>query len=359
MARHRRRFGRSSVTVESRSGQNRIGGKRLVATLASVSSVIPPSGSGGNNPYPVRGQTVSLGTPQLPGARMPGQPGQVAKTGAAVGQVVAMAAGCIFGFPVVVFPFACGRIRRAHLEGRYAEGRFVAGAWVSGIMTAAGAAFWSAIAVTEASTDPGLAAFFSVLAGIGVVGLLAGLGMLFTSRLGKQRPRVQAGEATARVVVDKNLFDDSELSRRVEGSMRQIASYVPVYAGYQIGGEPVPDKLTRVVSDLQELLRRLDDRGTEQQVRMAKAQYADTLDKVALTVKPDYLKDLIDHPNLWNNAEQRIVAVGSALDTVSGQILANIRATNDRTDLDFQVALASLNAITNDDEFNKLYGGTQ
>lgn len=320
--------------------------------------MIPPSGPQGQSPYPVQGRTVSLGTPQLPGASLPGAHRPVAREGSAVGQVVAMAAGCLLLMPIAVFPFTCSRIRRAHQEGRYAEGRFVAWAWVSGIMTGAGVATFVGIGA-DYGTGTGGAAFFFTLASMGVVSLLAGFGMLLTARSGKRRNRVDVGQATAYVVVDKDLFDDSALSRRVEGSMRQIASYVPVYLGYQIGGEPVSDKLSRVVTDLQELLRRLDDRGTEQQVRMAKAQYADTLEKVALTVKPEYLKDLIDHPNLWNHAEQRIVAVGSALDTVSGQILANIRATNDRTDLDFQVALASLNAITNDDDFNKLYGGTK
>ena len=44
------------------------------------------------------------------------------------------------------------------------------------------------------------------------------------------------------------------------------------------------------------------------------------------------------------------------LEVVERQLIENTRQVNSATDLDFRVALATLETITSDDEFAELYG---
>ncbi len=165
-------------------------------------------------------------------------------------------------------------------------------------------------------------------------------------------------EARVRPVkVGRSDVDRSDAARRVEKALGRLAALAPTYDGYRFGGEPVADRINAVVAEMNELIRRLEAKGTPQQLRLATSQYADTLDKLVLCVSPDYLKDVIDHPRLWHQPDERVAEVRQALDAVSGQIVDNIRQVNARADLDFQVALTQLTAITDDSEFARLYEG--
>jgi type II secretory pathway component PulM len=270
---------------------------------------------------------------------------------AGAGESALIVAGCLLGLPAVVFPWSALRIRRSVARGEAVAARWRVGAVVSGVLLVAGVAVSTAVAVSAADV-PVVPAVAWVLAGLGAVPLVAGLGIVGTARV-RRAPRARP----VRVVVDKRLFDDSELSRRVEGSLRQLSDLAAVYAGYQIDGAPVSERIRRIVGDLQDLLRRLESRGTAQQVRLANTQFADVLDKVVLCVSPEHLKDAIDNPHLWTDPDKRVAAVGAMLDDVSAQIVENIRQVNSRTDLNFQVALTSLTATTRDEELARLLEG--
>ncbi|WP_425953518.1 hypothetical protein [Xylanimonas sp. McL0601] len=272
------------------------------------------------------------------------------------GESILIVLGCLFGLPILVFPWTALRIRRSVANGQAIATRWALGALVSGLMLLLGVGLCVAVAAT--ADEPAVDVIAWVFAAIGVIPLVTGLGMVLTSGRSRARMLRATRAQQTRVVVDKHLFDDSELSRRVEGALRELSSLVPVYADYRIDGVPVSEKLGRIVEEFQELIRRLDARGTPHQVRMAKAQFAAVLEKVVLCVSPEHLKDVIDNPHLWPHPEQRVAAVGAMLDDVSAEIVENIRQVNSRTDLNFQVALTSLNAITRDAEFARLIGGT-
>jgi hypothetical protein len=159
------------------------------------------------------------------------------------------------------------------------------------------------------------------------------------------------------VRVERIDVDRSDAAQRVEKALTRLAALAPTYQGYRFGTVPVTDRINAVVAEMNELIRRLRAKGSPQQLRLATAQYADTLDKVVLCVSPDYLKDVIDNPRLWHQPDARVAEVHQALDAVCAQIVDNIRQVNARADLDFQVALTQLTAITDDSEFARLYEG--
>lgn len=114
-------------------------------------------------------------------------------------------------------------------------------------------------------------------------------------------------------------------------------------------------KIARIAKDMNELLKRLEVRGTPQQFRIAQTQYADILEKTVMCISPTYLKDIIDNPRYWQHSEKRLADVESVLDAVPAQIVENIKQVNSSTDLDFQTALAVLNNIADDAEITALY----
>jgi len=73
-------------------------------------------------------------------------------------------------------------------------------------------------------------------------------------------------------------------------------------------------------------------------------------------VSADYLGDILEHPELWDRPTERVAAVRTMLEVVERQLIENTRQVNSATDLDFRVALATLETITSDDEFAELYG---
>lgn len=169
--------------------------------------------------------------------------------------------------------------------------------------------------------------------------------------------RARRAVRTRPVRVERIQLGRSDAAERVEKALATLARVAPAYQGYRVGGEPVTDRINGVVAEMNELIRRLHAKGTPQQLRLATAQYADTLDKVVLCVSPDYLKDVLDNPRLWHQPDARVAEVDKALDAVTAEIVDNIRQVNARADLDFQVALTRLTAITDDSEFARLYEG--
>lgn len=327
----------------------------------------PPAPAG--TPQPFSGPPHAPSAHRTPVHDNPAGPPQQPRQGFGVvtRDVVLILLGIMLGMAAVVFPWTAWQIRKARRAGVATGVRWVLGAIASAGVVVLGVAFfawagWDVFTWALDQYDRATGGFLLTIAGLGGLSLLTGLVILATARrrpAGAPRPgsmRPVAGAAGA-APIDRKLFDDSEHSRRVESALRTLSSHVALYAGYHMGGRPVGDRISAVVGEVHELIRRLDSRGTAQQVRLAKAQYADTLEKLVAFTGPEYLKDVIDNPRLWHHPDQRVAEVGAALDAVSQQVVENIRQVNSSQDLNFQVALKQLQAITEDDEFAALYAG--
>lgn len=101
-------------------------------------------------------------------------------------------------------------------------------------------------------------------------------------------------------------------------------------------------QLDSLISNVTELFTRLSGKSDKAQKSRAEAEYEDTLGKLAAALDRGYLLDVLAHPRLWENPEQRIQDVQSAITAVDGQIVDNIRQFNARRGMVFQVAIDGL-----------------
>ena len=313
----------------------------------------PAAGGPGSAPAPMASAPTALPRPAAaPGREQP----SLAERAKATGQAVLITLGVILPLGWVVLPWTSSRTIAAWREGKRAATRFVAGTVAAAIQVALSIALFHA--AERADAAEGVYAYRPLWWSLAAIS--AGMLLVTGVRLAWARLRTRRARQgrIARPKVDGSLFDSTEAGRRVEESLKRLSEYAPLYSDLVVGEQRVSDQITRVVELAHELFRRLGARGTEQRTRLAEVQYADILGKVALFACPDYLRDVVDHPELWHHPEQRVTEAAAAFDAVGRQLLENIRQANAATDLDFQVALASLNAITQDDEFAALYAGT-
>ena len=289
-------------------------------------------------------------------------PESLADRAKATGQAVLITLGVVLPLGWLVLPWTSSRLIDAWRRGRRGAARFVWGATAAAVQVALSIpVFLDGLAddgtivgvgpSARAATGPAL--WWSLAAISASVLLITGV-RLGWARLRTRRVRTRH---VARPKVDRSLFDSTDAGRRVEDALGRLSQYAPLYSGLVVGDRRVSDQLTHIIELTHELFRRLGARSTEHRTRLAEVEYADILGKVALLACPDYLQDVVAHPELWHHPEQRVTEATTAFDAVARQLLENIRQANAATDLDFQVALASLNAITQDDEFAALYAG--
>ena len=116
-------------------------------------------------------------------------------------------------------------------------------------------------------------------------------------------------------------------------------------------------QLEEIFYNIQELFRRIDKKGTEQQKQLAAISYADTFTKLNKALGEDYYLDIVAHPSLWSRPTERIEEVKRAVSSTQQQIIENIKEVNSSQDLNLTVALEKLTrAINNptiDDVFTK------
>lgn len=97
-----------------------------------------------------------------------------------------------------------------------------------------------------------------------------------------------------------------------------------------------------LVNHTNSLFERLEKKGSQSQKNMATVEYRDKLSKILKAVGKDYYLDIALNPKLWNDAENRLNEVKSALVALDEQVITNIRQVNENQDIEFQVALESL-----------------
>ncbi|MWC00345.1 hypothetical protein [Agromyces seonyuensis] len=110
--------------------------------------------------------------------------------------------------------------------------------------------------------------------------------------------------------------------------------------GNAIAAQTARDAST-IAENVEELFTRLARSGAEQQ-GIAAIEYDATLRKLTAALDRDYLLDILTHPHLWDDPEERVNEVRGAVEAVSAEIVQNIKQVNARRGLHFQVSLDGL-----------------
>lgn len=97
-----------------------------------------------------------------------------------------------------------------------------------------------------------------------------------------------------------------------------------------------------LVATVGQLFPRLDAKAAADQRSLAEIEYSDKLGRLVAALDRDYLQDLLQNPQLWEQPDERVREVQDALAAVSQQALDNVRQVNASKALRFQVALDSL-----------------
>jgi hypothetical protein len=112
-------------------------------------------------------------------------------------------------------------------------------------------------------------------------------------------------------------------------------------AGHPIAGQTAQD-LDAIADNVTQLFERLAGKASEDQRQLAEIEYGDKLAKLTAAVDRQYLLDILKHPNLWDDPDERVSEVRDAVVAVSEQLVENIKQVNAQRALHFQVSLDSL-----------------
>jgi len=159
---------------------------------------------------------------------------------------------------------------------------------------------------------------------------------------------VGAGIAVARVVrsrgrrgnLDQGVPDG--VSAQIETLKRLSGEYAAVGAsGNQVAAQTAQE-IAVLADNATELFARLDRRNVDDQHSIAEVEYDDKLRKLTAALNRDYLLDILTHPHLWDDPDDRVREVLHGLHGVSAELLENIKQVNARRGLHFQVSLDGL-----------------
>jgi hypothetical protein len=171
---------------------------------------------------------------------------------------------------------------------------------------------------------------------IGAAVLVAGTGAAFgVVRARRRRNAVDGGDRG-----DGRL---PEPIRRHVANLRSLsASYAQVgAAGIPVAAQTATD-IAGIATNVEELFTRLDRRSGGDQRGLAAIELDATLRKLTAALDRDYLLDILTHPQLWDDPDERVREVRSAVAAVSEELVTNIRQVNARRGLHFQVSLDGL-----------------
>ena len=131
--------------------------------------------------------------------------------------------------------------------------------------------------------------------------------------------------------------------RPLVGRLRELSAQYAVVgaAGDQVAAEVGRDS-ARIADNTTELFERLGRKGDEGQRATAAVEYGETLRKLTAALDRDYLLDILQHPDLWDDPQDRIREVREAVHAFSAELVENIKQVNARRGLHFQVSLDGL-----------------
>lgn len=105
------------------------------------------------------------------------------------------------------------------------------------------------------------------------------------------------------------------------------------------------NSINSIVNHLNELFKRLNRKGHEQNKRLAEVKYLEITNKLNQALGRDYFIDLVYNPNLWDDSEFKVNQIYATLDAVDNQIVSNIRQVNASKELEFKIALDSMREL--------------
>lgn len=131
--------------------------------------------------------------------------------------------------------------------------------------------------------------------------------------------------------------------RPLVGRLRALSGeYAAAGASGNRDATDVAAEIVTVANNTTELFDRLDRTGDEGQRATAAVEYGETLRKLTAALDRDYLLDILEHPDLWDDPADRVHEVRSALTMFSTELVENIKQVNARRGLHFQVSLDGL-----------------
>ncbi|MFF2371950.1 hypothetical protein [Agromyces sp. NPDC058110] len=196
-----------------------------------------------------------------------------------------------------------------------------------------------------AATVQGVQAADGPGASIGDAGAGGGLvlGLAITAAV------IAAGAATAFGVVRSRRRKGQGDGRLPDPIRRHVATLRSLSAAYaQVGatGNAVAAQtatdVAGIATNVEELFIRLDQRSGADQRGLAAIELDATLRRLTGALDRDYLLDILTHPQLWDDPDERIREVRTAVTAVSGELVQNIKQVNARRGLHFQVSLDGL-----------------
>lgn len=124
------------------------------------------------------------------------------------------------------------------------------------------------------------------------------------------------------------------------GALRQ--DYARLGAAGNATARQTAASIDALVATVGQLFPRLDAKAEASQRSLAEVEYGDKLGRLVAALDRDYLQDLLQNPQLWEDPDERIREVQDALAAVSQQALDNVKQVNASKALHFQVSLDSL-----------------
>jgi len=192
---------------------------------------------------------------------------------------------------------------------------------------------------TSNSGGGGASLLIGVIAGFVIV-VTAGffIGQILSGR--RRREAVEAGKPSREAIAAQRSVELSEDIRK------ELATVLKTIERYQrSGGQRFKEAaalLQPIHDHIYELFGRIDRKKSKQNRDLAQVRYFSTLKKLNSTLSNDYFDDIVKNPGLWEDSEQKIRGVLTALKSVDKQIIENIKQVNSSKEIEFQVAVESL-----------------
>ncbi|MCP2370231.1 hypothetical protein BJ978_000907 [Agromyces terreus] len=140
--------------------------------------------------------------------------------------------------------------------------------------------------------------------------------------------------------------DDDGLPEPIRLHVAKLRALSTAYAQVGAAGNAVAAQTATDVAgiavNVEELFARLDQRSGAGQRSLASIELDATLGKLTAALDRDYLLDILTHPQLWDDPDERVREVRNATTAVADELVQNIRQVNARRGLHFQVSLDGL-----------------
>lgn len=165
---------------------------------------------------------------------------------------------------------------------------------------------------------------------LAIAAVLTGVGITIGLIVGTRRRRDRPGRGVSDAV-----------RRHVDRLQALSGEYAAVGArGNQVAAQTGAE-IAAIAANVVELFTRLDKKN-DAQAGVAAAEYDDKLRKLTAALDRDYLLDILTHPNLWDDPDERVREVRGSVTAVSDELIENIKQVNARRGLHFQVSLDGL-----------------